>query len=58
MILIKRLLYVILFFESTINLSAQLVYTTPSFPSEYDELIISFNSSLGNKGLLNYSGDI
>ncbi len=37
---------------------AQLITTDPAFPTENDQVVITFDASLGNAGLSGYSGDI
>ncbi|MFA4839969.1 MAG: alpha-amylase family glycosyl hydrolase, partial [Candidatus Neomarinimicrobiota bacterium] len=39
-------------------LSAQVVYSDPQYPTERDSIVIYFNASQGNAGLMNYTGDI
>ncbi len=37
---------------------AQLIVVEPAFPSADDEVVVTFNSSLGNGGLSGYTGDM
>lgn len=40
------------------SLNAQLLTCSPSFPTEYESIIITFNAALGSGGLAGYTGDI
>ena len=37
---------------------AQLITVDPAFPTENDQVVVTFNSSLGNAGLAGYTGDM
>ena len=45
-----------LMFTSAVN--AQLISVDPAFPTQDDQVVITFNSSLGSGGLSGYTGDI
>ncbi len=38
------------------NLSAQIITSTPSYPTQYDSIVIYFDATKGNQGLMNYAG--
>ena len=40
------------------SLNAQLLTCSPSFPTEYESIVITFNAALGSGGLAGYTGDI
>ncbi len=40
------------------QLAAQLVYSDPSYATEYDSIVIYFDATKGNAGLLNYTGEV
>jgi len=42
----------------TINLTAQVVISNPEFATESDSIIITFDASQGDQGLMGYTGDI
>jgi len=46
------------FFINIQFLSAQVITATPSLPKASDEVTITFNATLGNGGLANFTGDV
>lgn len=42
----------------SLQLNAQLVYTTPAIPTQNQEVTVFFNAALGSGGLANYTGDV
>jgi 1,4-alpha-glucan branching enzyme len=54
----KHLLTLGLLFFGVWNVQAQVVTSDPAFPTETSEITITFNASLGSKGLENFTGDI
>lgn len=39
-------------------LFSQLITADPAFPTDQQQVVITFNASLGNQGLMNYTGDV
>lgn len=54
----KFILGLLIITLSTVTTFAQLIVANPSFPTVNDEVVITFNSSLGNGGLSGYTGDM
>lgn len=53
-----RLPAFLFFFLVSFSLQAQLINLTPGFPSETDNITITFDASKGNGGLKNYGSDV
>ncbi|MCT4601849.1 MAG: alpha-amylase family glycosyl hydrolase [Marinifilum sp.] len=51
------LIFLLLAFNSQIAWS-QIITTSPAFPTESDEVTITFNATLGTGGLKDYTGDV
>ena len=55
----KKLLLVVIAFVTTFQFaSAQLITANPPFPSDQDQVVITFNATLGSGGLAGYSGSV
>ena len=37
---------------------AQVVYTTPAFPTETDPVTVTFDAAQGSRGLFGFTGDV
>ena len=48
----------LLFFANAPLLLAQVITTTPTLPKACDEVVVTFDATLGNGGLANYTGDV
>jgi hypothetical protein len=51
------LIFLLLAFNSQIAWS-QIITTSPAFPTESDEVTITFDATLGTGGLKDYTGDV
>jgi len=51
-------LFVIAFITALITVDAQVVRTSPFFAKETDSIVVTFNAAEGNKGLMDYSGNV
>ncbi len=51
-------LTLIAFVIVSLQLNAQLITTNPTFPSANSAVTITFNAAEGNKGLMDYTGDV
>lgn len=49
---------IILAFAATLNVSGQLITADPAFPVQTGSVVITFDASLGNQGLMAYTGDV
>ena len=55
----KLFLYLAALFIATCGvLRAQVVYTTPTFPTQTDSITVFFDAGKGNRALAGYSGDV
>jgi len=54
---IQKFIFVVSFLFST-QLFAQVVTTSPAFPTADDEITITFDATKGNAGLMGYTGDV
>ncbi len=54
---IRLILFYILVFLG-IGLSAQVVYTEPAFPTQSDDVVLFFDATEGNAGLLDFTGEV
>lgn len=54
----QRLYTLISLFLICISLSAQVISTNPTFPTDNQQVVITFNAALGNAGLKSFTGDV
>lgn len=56
----NRIITLFVFFiaAASLPLKAQLITAVPPFPTDQQQVVISFNAAEGNRGLLNYTGDV
>lgn len=54
----KLLLNILIVVLATTTVTGQLITADPAFPTESDNVVITYNSSLGNGGLSGYTGDM
>ncbi|MFH0757688.1 MAG: alpha-amylase family glycosyl hydrolase [Bacteroidota bacterium] len=58
MMRITKVLDLFLVFIYGLNVSGQLITAEPPFPVQTDAVVITFDATLGNQGLLGYTGDV
>jgi glycosidase len=52
-----KLILTFLFFTTTF-LSAQIITSEPEFPTQYDSIVIYYDATKGDQGLMGYTGDV
>lgn len=54
-----RLIYFLfLILSSSLQIAAQVVTTNPTLPTDNKQVVVTFDATQGNKGLIGYTGDI
>lgn len=56
--MMRKLIFFSILFFSALSLSAQLITTDPFFPTDQDQVVITFRATEGNAGLAGYTGDV
>ena len=54
----KKILLAVILLSLSYIVNAQLIQSTPQFPTENDSVYIYFNAAEGSKGLMDYTGEI
>lgn len=54
----RRIYLLLLILFTTLHIKSQVVTTNPALPTDSKQVVVTFDASQGNKGLMGYTGDI